>query len=118
MDKENLESGIWKRILEVWNLDIGIPDLSAKTVAAHFWIGKLELGIGTRNLEGPQQGQGPRRGEERSPQGRGQSKALLLEEGGQEEERSPQGRGRSKAPLWEEDLRGFVQATPSNSARN
>ena len=44
MDKENLESGIWKRILEVWNLDIGIPDLSAKTVAAHFWVGKLELG--------------------------------------------------------------------------
>ena len=32
MDKENLESGIWKRILEVWNLEIGIPDSSAKTV--------------------------------------------------------------------------------------
>ena len=58
MDRENLESGIWKRILEVWNLDIGIPDLSAKTVAAHFWIGKicmdkenLESGIWKKNLE-------------------------------------------------------------------
>ena len=57
MDKENLESGIWKRILEVWNLDIGIPDLSAKTVAAHFWIGKIcrdfrrELGVWNLELE-------------------------------------------------------------------
>ena len=93
----------------VWNLEIGIPDLSAVIVAprldleleearilvqrlaAHFWIGTLELWIGTWNWKDRSKREGPQRGEERSPQGRGQSKALLLEEGGQEEERSPQG---------------------------
>ena len=58
--KKNLESRILEEELGVWNLEIGIPDLSAvivaprlelefgigrgqdlsaKTVAAHFWIG-------------------------------------------------------------------------------
>ena len=99
MDRENLESGIWKRILEVWNLDIGIPGLSAVIVASRLDLGLeeariqvqrlwlrtfgLELGIGRS---------GARRGREAKPTRSGQSKALLLEEeGGHEEERSPQG---------------------------
>ena len=64
MDKENLESGIWKRILEVWNLEIGIPDLSAVIVAS-----RLDLGQGLQQEQG----------EEQAHNG-GQSKALLLEE--------------------------------------
>ena len=72
--------------LGAWNLEIEIPDLnarivaphfgigrsqdlSAKTVAAHFWNGTLESWNWNLELEGPQQGQGPRQGEEQAHNG-------------------------------------------------